>query len=149
MDTLLPKGGIMSTLTEVPFTAQDEATLREMFDTSIRHINAGDWTAWAAFYSEDGFLHPPHAPVVSGRANLVAWGQAFPQIEAISFFKVEVKGEGNIAYGTSGYTLVLKDLPRDTGKQLVVWRRIGDGKWKIVAASFNSDLPMPMQSGRE
>ena len=133
----------MPTLTEVPFTAQDEATLRGMFDASIRSINAGDWNSWAAMYSEDGRLQPPNAALITGRANLVAWGQAFPQIDALTFFKVEVWGEGNIAYGTSGYTLKVKDLPPDTGKQLIVWRRTADGEWKIVAASFNSDLPVP------
>jgi ketosteroid isomerase-like protein len=132
----------MPTLTEVPFTAQDQAALRGMVDTCARYINAGNWTAWAALYSEDGRLQPPNAPAITGRANLVAWGQAFPKIEAISFFDVELWGEGNIAYGTSGYTLKLKDLPPDTGKQLVVWRRSADRKWSVVAASFNSDLPM-------
>ena len=139
----------MPTLTEVPFTAQDEAALRGMFDAAARYINSGDWIGWADMYSEDGRLQPPNAPVITGRANLVAWGQAFPQIDALTFFKVEVWGEGNIAYGTSGYTLKLKDLPPDTGKQLVVWRRTGDRKWKIVAASFNSDLPVPGTSGEE
>jgi ketosteroid isomerase-like protein len=132
----------MPTLTEVPFTAQDQAALRGMVDTCARYINAGNWTAWAALYSEDGRLQPPNAPAITGRANLVAWGQAFPEIEALSFFNVELWGEGNIAYGTSGYTLKLKDLPPDTGKQLVVWRRSADRKWSVVAASFNSDLPM-------
>jgi ketosteroid isomerase-like protein len=139
----------MPTLTEVPFTAQDQAALRGTFDTCARYINAGNWTAWAALYSEDGRLQPPNAPVITGRANLVAWGQAFPEIEAISFFDVELWGEGNLAYGTSGYTLKLKELPSDTGKQLVVWRRSSDRKWSVVAASFNSDLPMPGTAGTE
>jgi hypothetical protein len=36
------RGGIMPTLTDAPFTQQDQATLRQMFDTTTRSINAGD-----------------------------------------------------------------------------------------------------------
>ena len=49
----------MPTLTDAPFTAQDQAALRGMFDAAIRMINADDWAAWAAQYAEDGLLQPP------------------------------------------------------------------------------------------
>jgi ketosteroid isomerase-like protein len=133
----------MPTLTDAEFTAQDEATLLEMFDAVPRYVNAGDWASWAGVYSEDGPLQPPNAPVIRGRSNLLAWGQAFPPIEAFTFSKVEVFGEGNLAYGMSAYTLKLRDSATDTGKQLVVFRREADGKWKVVAASYSSDLPVP------
>ena len=61
----------------------------------------------------------------------------------LSFADVQVSGEGNMAYGSSSYVLKLKDLPADTGKQLVVFRRGADGKWKVAAASYSSDLPIP------
>jgi ketosteroid isomerase-like protein len=94
-------------------------------------------------YADDGLLQPPNAPTIKGRPNLLAWGQAFPPIEAFTFSNVEVFGEGNLGWGTSGYTLKLKDSATDTGKQLVVFRRMADGKWKVLAASFSSDLPVP------
>jgi ketosteroid isomerase-like protein len=133
----------MPTLTDVPFTQQDQATLRQMFETTTRSINAGDWSTWAALYADDGLLQPPNAPTIRGRPNILAWGQAYPPIESLTFSKVEIRGEGNMAYGTSGYTLKLKDSTSDTGKQLVVFRRATDNKWKVVAASFSSDLPGP------
>jgi ketosteroid isomerase-like protein len=139
----------MQTLTEATFTAQDEATVRGMFDSATRYIKAGDWSSWAAQSSENGFLQPPNGPTIRGRPNLLAWGQAFPQIEDFSFDNVEVWGDGNLAYGTSGYTLKLKDLASDTGKQLVVFRRVSGGPWKVVAASFSSDLPVPDASGKK
>jgi ketosteroid isomerase-like protein len=133
----------MPTLADAPFTAQDQTALRSMFDAAIRMINAGDWAAWAAQYAEDGLLQPPNGPTVRGRPDLLEWGRAFPPIEELAFSGVETHGEGSLAWGRSEYTLRLKGQAPDTGKQLVVFRRAADGAWKIVAASFNSDLPVP------
>jgi len=133
----------MPTLTTDRFTQQDQTAVRQLFDDCIRYVNAGDWTSWAGMYAEDGFLQPPNAPVARGQAELLAWGQAFPPIERFAFSDVQVWGEGNFAYGVSGYALKVKDLPADNGKQLCVFRRGQDGRWRVVAASFNSDLPVP------
>jgi ketosteroid isomerase-like protein len=133
----------MPALTDAPFTAQDQAALRGMFHAAIRMINAGDWPAWAAQYAEVGLLQPPNAPTVRGRPDLLEWGRAFPPIDEITFSGVEVHGEGSMAWATSGYTLRVKGQTPDKGKQLVVFRRAPDGGWKILAASFNSDLPIP------
>jgi len=133
----------MPALTEAPFTAQDQATLHGMFDAAIPMINAGDWPAWAGQYAEDGLLQPPNAPAVRGRPDLLAWGRAFPPIDEITFSGVEVHGEGSLAWATSAYTLRVKGQAPDRGKQLVVFRRTPDRMWKIVAASFNSDLSVP------
>jgi ketosteroid isomerase-like protein len=131
----------MPTLTVAEFTAQDEAAIRRMFDVSPGYIKAGDFASWAALYADDGVLQPPNAPRIKGRSNLQAWGEAFPQVLDLAFFDVQIRGEGHLAYGTSGYRLEVKDAAPETGKQLVVFRRATDGSWKIVAASFNSDLP--------
>ncbi|HET6796898.1 MAG TPA: nuclear transport factor 2 family protein [Gemmatimonadales bacterium] len=136
----------MPTLTEMPLTEKDQTTLRQFFDDCIGFVKAGDWTSWAAMYEENGLLQPPHAPAIRGRSKLVQWGEAFPAVENLEFFDVEVHGEGNLAWGASGYTLTLRDLPPDHGKQLVVFHRAADGKWTIVAGSFNSDLPVPGSS---
>ena len=123
------------------FTAQDETALRSMFDSSLAHIRAGDWGAWAGMYTEDGLIQPPNGPSVRGRAQLQAWGQAFPPIESLTWADIEVHGDGNMAYGTSTYVLMLKDLPPDSGKQLAVFRRGPGGKWEVAVASYSSDLP--------
>lgn len=137
----------MPTLTEATFTAQDEATLRGLFEATVRYIKAGDYASWARLYAEDGFLQPANGRAVQGHQNLVAWARSFPQIEEFAHQNVRVWGEGNLAYGTSGYTMKFKGLPHDLGKQLVVFRRGADGAWKVVAASINSDLPVATVSG--
>ena len=138
----------MATLTAEQFTQQDKAAVRAMFDDCTRYVNAGDWKSWAAMYSEDGFLQPPNGPTVRGRSQLQAWGEAFPPVEQLTFSDVQTWGEGGIAYGTSAYTLKMKDGSTDSGKQLVVLRRGPAGRWNVVAGSYNSDLPAPAPFGR-
>ena len=133
----------MATLTTEQFTQQDQDAVRGRFDTALGYVNAGDWAGWSEMFSEDGILQPPNAPTVRGRAQLQAWGETFPAIKRLAFSDVETWGEGNIAYGTSRYTLELEDMPTDTGKQLVVYRRGADGRWSVVACSFSSDLAAP------
>lgn len=122
-------------------TAKDSATLAGVFDTALRCCSEGDFEAWAQLYAEDGILQPPNAPTVTGRPDLEAFLGSLP-ISSMTWSNVQVRGEGNIAYGTSSYWLKLNDQSEDTGKQLIVFQRIAVGaKWKVVAVSFNSDLP--------
>jgi ketosteroid isomerase-like protein len=125
------------------FTAEDEATTRGMFDSTVANIRAGNWNRWSEQFTENAVLHAPNAPPVSGRAAILAWGQAFPPVEEIKFSDVQVSGDGNTAYGTSAYVLKLQGVPADSGKQLIVFRRAAGGRWQIPAGSFNSNLPMP------
>lgn len=112
-----------------------------MFDATVSTVLARDWAAWAGQFSEDAVLQPPNAPSVSGRAAIQAWGEAFPALEDMSFSNVQVMGQGGMAYGMSGYVMTFDDAPRDTGKQLAVFRRTPSGGWEVVALSFSSDLP--------
>ncbi|MGI9077772.1 MAG: YybH family protein [Gemmatimonadaceae bacterium] len=128
------------------FTAEDETAVREMFDSTVANIRAGDWATWSQQFSENAVLQPPNAKPVTGRAAILAWGQVFPPVEEFSFSDVQVAGDGNMAYGTSGYVLKLQGAPADSGKQLVVLRRSTGGSWEIPAVSFSSDLAMPAPS---
>ena len=129
------------------FTTQDEAQVRAVFDSALAYVQTGDWASWSALFSEDAFLQPPNGATVSGRARLRAWGEAFPPIESATWPNVQVSGgDGDIAYGTSAWTLKLRGLPADSGKQLAVLRRNANGKWEVAAVSFNSDLPLPSSS---
>lgn len=130
------------------FSSQDESAVRAVADSAVSYQLAGNWPAWAALFSEDGVLQPPNAPALKGRAALLAWAKTLPPVENAAFSNVQVWGDGNLSYGTSGYAFKLKGLPPDTGKQLWVSRRAPSGKWEVVVVSFNSDLAMPGQQGR-
>jgi len=125
------------------FTAADEAEVRAMFDSTAAWIKARNFDRWADQFEPTARFQPANAKTATDRAGLLAWGNGAPPAEILSFSDVQVSGEGNMAYGSSSYVLKLKDLPVDTGKQLVVFRRGVDGKWKVAAGSYSSDLPIP------
>jgi ketosteroid isomerase-like protein len=61
--------------------------------------------------------------------------------------KVEVSQAGDMAYTLYKYDMTMagpNGAPiNDHGKDIAVWKRQSDGTWKIVADTFNSDLPLP------
>jgi ketosteroid isomerase-like protein len=128
------------------FTAQDAAAVRKSFDDAVRNVRAGDWTAWAAQWSEDAVLQPSNSPEVKGRKAILAWGLAFPTVETLTISNVQISGDGDIAYGTSAYAMTIKGSSPDRGKQLIVLRRSSAGQWEAVAGSVSSDLPVPGQT---
>jgi ketosteroid isomerase-like protein len=125
------------------FTAQDEETVRELFDAVVSDIRSADFAAWAAHFSDNARFYPPHAPGVIGRVAIQTWGEANPPIDEFSLSDVTVVGVGDLAYATSAMVIGLRGLPVDTAKQLVVLRRDATAGWQVVAASVNSDLPLP------
>ncbi len=129
------------------FTAQDETMLRGMFDSTVMWIQAGNYAAWAAQFADDAVFLPPNGPMVVGRAAIQAWAEHSPTVEEFSFSDVQVRGEGNLAWGTSSIVMKFHGLPVDTAKQLVVYHRDAMASWQVVAVSFNSDVPLPQPAG--
>lgn len=123
------------------FTAADEAEVRALFDSTVKRVSAGDWTSWAGEFTDSAVFQPSNGKALHGRAAILAYGQGFPPIEQFSMSDVQVWGEGNLAYGTSGITIKVKGAPADTSKQLTVFRRSTAGRWEVAAVSVNSDLP--------
>jgi len=126
------------------FAPEDQATIRKMFETTPEHYKSGAWASWTAMWSDDGIFYVPNVTALRGRAALEAWGKTLPPIDDMRFGNIQVQGEGNFAFGTSTYMLALRGLPADSGKQLAVFRRDPNGEWRVVAASFNSDLPLAL-----
>ena len=92
-------------------------------------------------------MMPPNAARVDGRAAIQAWGEAFPTITDLSFSDVQIEGRGDLAFGTSAYSMTIapEGMPEipDTGKQLVIFQKQPDGSWLVSTGMFNSDLPLP------
>ncbi len=126
----------------VELSPEDFDTIRGMFDTTVEAFNSGNMEPWVAMWAEDAVLQPPNAPMVEGREAIATFGEGFPNLEEMRFSDVRIWGSGDLAWGISAYALTFTDLPPDTGKQLVVFRRTAGG-WEVVAGSFNSDLPIP------
>jgi len=127
-------------------TEDEVAAIREVFDAVPRYINAGDYASFAnETFTERALFMPPNAPAVTGRAGIQAWVEENP-VSNLSFSDTEIRGSGDLAWGHGAYTFEAEGLPEpEVGKQLVVLVRQGEGegRWWVVAVSFNSDLPLP------
>ena len=104
------------------------------------------WDSWANFYTDDATFGPPNGPALSGHDALVAFGRTFPPTRDFTLRPVDVDGRGDLAYIYGKYSWVIMvpgqpELP-DSGKYIEVWRKQGDGTWKILRDVFNSDVPL-------
>ncbi len=128
--------------------AADEAAVREADAQWSKTAGANDLEGTVAYYVDDAALLPPNAPIASGKQAIRAvWASLLGPGTSISWqaSKVEVARSGDLAYIRGVYQLTMKDpqgnpMP-DRGKFVEVWKKQADGKWKVVADIFNSDLP--------
>jgi len=125
------------------FTEADRAAVAAVFDSTVSSIRAKNWPGWAAQFTDASTFQPPNGASVAGHAAILKFAEEFPPLEAFAFQNVQVHGKGDMAWGTSGYTMTITGSPPDTGKQLVVFERDSTGTWKTLAVSFNSDIPLP------
>lgn len=130
--------------------AQDERAIREADAAALKAAQAKDVDHAIANYADDASWLPPNAPMVSGKEAIrAAWSKLIGsggfdiswQID-----KLEVPRAGDIAYVIYTYQMTLPGadgrLTTDHGKDMAVWKKQPDGAWKIVADTFNSDLPV-------
>ena len=105
---------------------------------------------WVRFFAENGAMFPAGRPVVRGHEAIRAFmGPAF---ETEGFLLQWEPLEANVsAGGDLGYThgtFESRSLGADgdvtvtTGKYLTVWRKQGDGSWKVEADIGNEDPPI-------
>ncbi len=127
-------------------TAADEQAIRGQVARWLQLVKAKDAAGIAQFYAEDGAVMPPNAPIGKGRAAIEqTWASMMgtPGFD-LSFTpeQIVVSSSGDMALdrGTYRLTVAPAGTPQtDTGKYLVVWRKVG-GDWKAAADIFNSDL---------
>jgi len=128
-------------------TGANEQAIRKNVEHWLQLIKAKDAAGIANLYTEDGAVMPPNAPIGKGRAAIEqAWAAmlATPGFSlAIVPEQIVVSSAGDMALDRGTYSLAVAPggAPKtDTGKYVVVWRKIG-GEWKAAADIFNSDLP--------
>lgn len=121
----------------------DSASIHGRLTAAAAHLKARNLEAWAALYSEDAVLQPAAEPEVRGRAALLAWSGALPELAVVEFTNVSITVSGDMAYATSSYVTQPKGFPPHSGKQLVVLRRDARGEWLVTAASMSADAALP------
>jgi uncharacterized protein (TIGR02246 family) len=128
-------------------TGADEQAIRGHVDRWLQLVKAKDAAAIAELYAEDGAVMPPNAPIGKGRAAIEqTWASMMrtPGFD-LTFVpeQIIVSSSGDMALDRGTYSLTIAPdgaTQTDTGKYVVVWRKIGR-EWKAAADIFNSDRP--------
>ena len=125
----------------------DEQAIRANVDRWHQLMKAKDAAGIAGLYTEDGAVMPPNAPIGKGRAAIEQTWASLVQTPGFALSivpeQIIVSSAGDMALdrGTYSLTIAPGGTPQtDTGKYVVVWRKIGS-EWKAAADIFNSDLP--------
>jgi uncharacterized protein (TIGR02246 family) len=113
-------------------------------------VNRGDTSKVASLYTEDAVVLPPNAETVRGRDGAKALFDGMIQqmgLPTLTLTTAAVTELGDTAYEVGAYTMKLQppgaDVVNDSGKYVVIWKRQGDGAWKLAVDIWNTDLPMP------
>lgn len=103
-----------------------------------------------AFFDDQGSLLWPNTPRSTGKSAIT---KATTGVFAIPDFKIEwhpdqvaVARSGELGYISGTYISTFKDASgkpaSDKGKYLTVWKKQGDGSWKVLLDMYNTDLPL-------
>ena len=105
-------------------------------------FNKRDAASLGKVYTEDARLMPFNVPMITGRAGIQSFWQAgFNRgLSHIEKTPIDVQMLGNTAIEMSRYVVTVGDR-KVQGKDMLVWRRETDGKWRIAADIWNNDQP--------
>ncbi len=129
--------------------AEDERALRDSDAQWSKAAGAKDVERFVSFFADDSSELPPNGPMVTGKEAIRKWASELVAQPGIALSwqptKVEVSRTGDIGYEIITYQLTVnnpKGKPvTDHGKGITVWEKQSGGSWKVVADTFNSDLP--------
>lgn len=121
--------------------------IAKVADAYAAAMLAGDASAAASLYAEDGVEMPPGKPPIRGRAAIEGYyrglfaGCKFSEF-VLTHTELRAAGDVGWAAGTSRSTLVPGGAApvQDAGKYLVVLKH-ADGRWKVMYSIYNSDRP--------
>jgi uncharacterized protein (TIGR02246 family) len=125
----------------------DEKTIRDSDALWSHAVETKDLEQVLSFYADDGSVLPFNAPIATGKEQI---RQIWSRLMSTPGFSlrfapsnVEVAHSGDLAYEVGTFELTMNDAqgkPVTTpGKYVVVWKQT-DGKWKVTADIFNTDV---------
>ena len=131
--------------------AADESAVREADAAYSKAFEAKDVEAVVGFFADDGLDLSPNAPMLTGKEAIRKSASEMMAIPGLTLSwqptKVEASRGGDLAYSIGTYQGTMSDAKgkpvADRGKYVTVWRKGPDGKWKVLADIYNSDLPAP------
>src|SRR5207302_5231949 len=134
-----------------------EQALRDLDAKWSAAAGAKDVDKTVSYYAESAVVMPPNASAATTNESIrSAWKEMLTTPgAAISWkaTKVEVAKAGDLAYVSGTYEETMTDASgkpvKDRGKYVEVFKKQADGKWKVVADIWNSDLPAPALSEKK
>jgi ketosteroid isomerase-like protein len=122
----------------------DEKAVRDADAEWSKVAGAKDLDKTVSFYADDAMVLPPNEPMVTSKTGIRnLWKGFLDSLTDISWktTHVEMAKSGDMGYLIGTYAMTMKDGTKDTGKYCEVWKKQADGKWKVAADMFSSDLP--------
>lgn len=125
-------------------SAVDVAALRAAEQALVESFEASDPTAWVDFYTDDAIFVAPGSAAVEGRDALLAHAREMAPLSSAQIVAQTTDGDGDLAATLGKASWV--NGPRGSGgttsrvRFLIVWRREGDGRWRIARELLNSDV---------
>lgn len=133
----------------VPARADDvRAAIEAANAKMVADYAAGDTKSIAAAYTEDGVMLPPDATRIGGRAAIEdlwkSWIDA--GLTNLTLKTTDLEHSGDYAFEIGDFTLQVPveggSPTTAAGNYLVVWKRGGDGAWRLKIDTWN-DAPPP------
>jgi uncharacterized protein (TIGR02246 family) len=130
-------------------TDQDLQAINRLQTRVDSAIIAGDTERYLTFLTEDAVLMPPNGPAVIGKDAIRSWNQAMSEQVRIQTYapvddEIVVADEWAFRRATVDWTLTPTaggEPIRDFGKFIIIYRRKGDGSWKVARDIWNSNTP--------
>ena len=127
--------------------AEDE--LRAADSRLLQAAQAGDATAFAAMFADDGELKFPNEPALVGPAAIqerTARDFAMPGFRInweVSDWAISGSADLAVSRGNYEFGLTTPGGPiTDRGRFVAVWERNDAGEWKVTTDMISSDVPM-------
>lgn len=140
-------GAAAGTLAE-PTVAEIRSSIEMANQRSVAAMLAGDLNGSLANYADSAVVMMPMMPAMHGRAAIEAGFKGMMEsmkINAVTFTTQDVIASGDLAVETGAFnmTSTMKGAKamNEKGKYLTIWKRQGDGTWKIVRDINNPDGP--------
>jgi len=136
-------------------TTTNLADVRRFVDSAkVRYIDAatkGDVAGLSSFYTDDAMVLAPNAKLVSGRSAIDESNRqmfAAMKVAGLKLTSTDLQSSGDFVVETGAYDQTLQPKTgkpiHDVGKYIVVWKKQGDGSWKLFREIYNTDLAAKM-----
>lgn len=131
----------------VPAAADDVRQAIEQVNAQfVEAYKAGDAATIASLYSDTAKMLPPDATEIAGHDAIQNEWQSWIDggLKDLTLEAVEVEASGDLAYEIGLFSIQApaenNAMVTATGNYVVVWKRSGDGNWRLHVDTWN-DTP--------